>query len=75
MCFSGRCIIFQHIQVNRPLLMFKNAGKQVIGSSFQYKLYMGHIHTLVLTEELIARPQPWPMRKYSVLYATMNLPQ
>ena len=37
-------------------LMLRNADKCVIGSSFQStKLYMGHIHTLVLTREWIAR--------------------
>ena len=34
--------------------MLGNAGKHVIISSFQSKLYKGHIHTLVLTREWIA---------------------
>ena len=38
-------------------LMLRNVDNCVIGSSFQstYKLNMGHIHTLVLTREWIAR--------------------
>ena len=38
-------------------LIFRNAGKksQWVQLS-EYKLYMGHIHTLVLTEEWIAIP-------------------
>ena len=34
--------------------MLGNAGKHVIIELSEYKLYMGHIHTLVLTREWIA---------------------
>ena len=56
--FLADLLFFQHIQVNR--LDF-NAWKcwqtcHYIELS-EYKLYMGHIHTLVLTRELIAMLQ------------------
>ena len=53
--FLADLLYFQHIQVNR--LDF-NAWKSWQTCHFielsEYKLYMGHIHTLVLTREWIA---------------------
>ena len=56
MCFSGRCIMYQHIQVKRPLYNAKKCWQTNHWIELSgYKLYMGHIHTLVLTREWIAR--------------------